>query len=474
MNVALYIRVSTQEQAKEGYSIGEQTERLTKYAQAHDWNIYKVYTDPGFSGSNINRPALLKLIEDAKVHKFDKVVVYKLDRLSRSQKDTLMLIEDILLSNNVDFVSMNENFDTSTPFGKAMIGILAVFAQLEREQIKERMGMGRQARAKQGKWNGGRYIPYGYDYKNGKLVINDYEAMIVEEIFTLAAQNKSSYAIAEILDKKGYKTRNRSWNDPTIRKMLESQIYIGFIKYEGKYYKGEHDPIISVELFEKAREAIERRKKDYDYIKPGGRATTYLSGMIYCARCGCKYNLNSSSHKKDGENVRIVYYGCRGRYSRGDAALKNINCDNIRWEVDKLTDLVFNEIRQLSFDPDYVKAHSNPPSKAEKKKISADITKINNQISKLMDLYSIGSVPIEIVEDKIKDLTNKKAILEARLDEINAAKDPAESIKKLSKLLKKFPDILKNGDFDEIRAVLAGIIDKIEIDGEDVSIYWNI
>ena len=139
MNVALYIRVSTQEQAKEGYSIGEQTERLEKYAQAHGWTVFKKYTDPGYSGANMQRPALKQLIQDAKSHKFEKVIVYKLDRLSRSQKDTLMIIEDILLKNDVDFVSMNENFDTSTPFGKAMIGILAVFAQLEREQIKERM-----------------------------------------------------------------------------------------------------------------------------------------------------------------------------------------------------------------------------------------------------------------------------------------------------------------------------------------------
>ena len=141
--VAIYIRVSTQEQAQEGYSVEQQTERLTAYCKAKDWPIVDIYIDPGFSGANIQRPALQRLFSDIKAGKVDCVLVYKLDRLSRSQKDTLYMIEDVFLAKSVDFVSMQENFDTSTPFGRAMIGILSVFAQLEREQIKERMSMGR-------------------------------------------------------------------------------------------------------------------------------------------------------------------------------------------------------------------------------------------------------------------------------------------------------------------------------------------
>lgn len=121
---ALYIRVSTQEQAQEGYSIGEQRERLIAYCKAHDWAISEIYVDGGYSGGNLNRPVMQKLMSETK--KFDVVLVYKLDRLSRSQRDTLYLIEEIFLPNTVDFVSMQESFDTSSPFGKAMIGLLAV------------------------------------------------------------------------------------------------------------------------------------------------------------------------------------------------------------------------------------------------------------------------------------------------------------------------------------------------------------
>lgn len=183
--VAIYVRVSTTSQADEGYSIDEQKAKLTSYCDIKDWNIYEIYTDGGFSGSNTERPALEQLIRDAKRKLFDTVLVYKLDRLSRSQKDTLYLIEDVFLENNIEFVSLLENFDTSTPFGKAMIGLLSVFAQLEREQIKERMQLGKLGRAKSGKSMQWAKTSYGYDYikETGTLSVNPYQALIVRKMF---------------------------------------------------------------------------------------------------------------------------------------------------------------------------------------------------------------------------------------------------------------------------------------------------
>ena len=108
--VAIYVRVSTTSQVDEGYSIDEQKAKLTSYCDIKDWNIYEIYTDGGFSGSNTERPALEQLIRDAKRRLFDTVLVYKLDRLSRSQKDTLYLIEDVFLENDIEFVSLLENF----------------------------------------------------------------------------------------------------------------------------------------------------------------------------------------------------------------------------------------------------------------------------------------------------------------------------------------------------------------------------
>lgn len=152
---AIYIRVSTEFQAEEGYSIDAQKEQLSAYCISKGIKNYAFYIDGGWSGSNIDRPEMQKLIKDIKEDKISHVIVYKLDRLSRSQKDTLYLIEDVFNPHGVDFVSLNESMDTSTPMGRLMLGILSAFAQLERENIRLRTRMGMRERVKSGLWMGG-------------------------------------------------------------------------------------------------------------------------------------------------------------------------------------------------------------------------------------------------------------------------------------------------------------------------------
>ena len=138
----LYIRVSTNFQFEEGYSVGAQTEKLEKYCNYQEIDNYDLYIDGGYSGSNLNRPEMKRLIKEIQEGKVESDVVVKVDRLSRSQKDTIYLLEDVFEANDVGFISLNENFDTTTPYGKAMVGILSVFAQYERENIRERTQMG--------------------------------------------------------------------------------------------------------------------------------------------------------------------------------------------------------------------------------------------------------------------------------------------------------------------------------------------
>ena len=133
--VAIYVRVSTARQDQEGYSIPMQKERLVAYCKAKGWIVAGLFVDPGHSGASLERPGMTALIAGVEAEKYDIVLVYKLDRLSRSQKDTLFLIEDIFMANETDFVSMQESFDTSTIFGRAMVGILSVFNQMEKETI---------------------------------------------------------------------------------------------------------------------------------------------------------------------------------------------------------------------------------------------------------------------------------------------------------------------------------------------------
>ena len=241
MLVACYTRVSTTEQSEHGYSLEEQKVRLEAYCAAMGWTVFRTYTDGGFSGGNTQRPALQAMIRDIQIHRVARVVVWKLDRLSRSQLDTLYLIEKVFLANNVDFVSMSENFDTSSPFGRAMLGILAVFAQLEREQIKERLYLGRQAQAKDGKFGAGR-IPIGYKEKtDGRLVVDTYEAMLVRRIFDEFLDGKPIRRIESDLNAAGLTHKYGEWNNKTIQNILRRQTYIGMIPISGSFYPGDHE-----------------------------------------------------------------------------------------------------------------------------------------------------------------------------------------------------------------------------------------
>ncbi len=477
MIVGIYVRVSTAEQAKEGYSIGEQTERLQKYCEAHDWKIYKVYTDAGYSGKDTKRPALQELIRDVKAGKFDVVLVYKLDRLSRSQKDTLMLIEDIFLSNNTDFISMQENFDTSSPFGRAMIGILAVFAQLEREQIKERMKMGKDARAKEGKYSGGAHPPYGYDYIDGELIINDFEAMIVKDIFNMAFSGKSTYAITNCLQEKGYKTKNGRWGETTVRRILSNKTYIGFVRYRDEWFPGLHKPIISEELFNNVQKELQSRSEKFNADKHiTGKATSYLGGLLVCGCCGGKYHKNTSITPKNGKRYVHRYYACINRTMRKSVRKMrgvDIHCTNKNWNMELLDQLIFGQISQLLMDPGFYDEVKRQPDEKNDIVLYKEIKKLDMQISRLMDLYAVGNMPMDLLEQKIKEIDDQKSRYWDEIHDIEKKRDLLIDQEELKRKAKDFPDIIARGNIQEIRSVISDLIDKIVITGEDIDIHWN-
>ena len=205
--VAIYIRVSTIRQAEEGFSISQQRDRLEKYCAAMDWEISGTFIDDGYTGADMNRPALKSLISKIQNGGLDIVLVDKLDRLSRSQYDTLYLIRKIFESAGVTFISRSENLDTSTPIGKCSLGLMSVFAELERSRIQERMKDGKEGRAKAGKWHGGGVVPIGYRYANDNLEIDDYEAFQVTEIYRLFCNRMPIAAIVKKMNDSGYRTR---------------------------------------------------------------------------------------------------------------------------------------------------------------------------------------------------------------------------------------------------------------------------
>lgn len=454
--IGCYARVSTSEQAENGHSIDEQQDRMQKYADAMGWPVFKIYTDAGFTGANTDRPALQRMIKDIKAGKIEKVLVYKLDRLSRSQRDTLMLIDDIFLANDCDFVSMSENFDTSTPLGRAMIGILSVFAQLEREQIKERMMMGKEARAKQGKFGGSNHVPIGYDYVEGNLITNEFEKMQIIRIFNEYATGLTPKRIAQGLNDDGLHHKFGIWREKTVRDILEKRTYLGYTAFNGNWYKGTHEAFIDSDLFETVQSIIYKKQQDaLKYNRRLGKATSYFGGFLHCAQCGAKYG----KVKSVSNGYRYNYYKCQSKVRH------HSDCRNKSWRMDTLDSLLFDEIKKLSLEPIKAKQKTdNSPIILNK------IKSIDDQLERLMDLYSLGEMPLNILQEKIHSLNDQKTKLESDLEQQEAEKLSQEDA---MSLVNSFSGILEHGDFEEIRAVIRALIDKIEIDGDDITIHWS-
>lgn len=471
--VFIYIRVSTREQADEGYSIGEQRERLIKYCEAMEWEVIKVYIDPGFTGSNLERPALQEMIKEIEKGNADIVLVDKLDRLSRSQFDTLYLIKKVFNENNCAFVSRAEAFDTSTSFGRAMVGILSVFAELERERIKERMADGLEGRAKEGKFRGGGNIPIGYDYdpETGKLIENKYESMQVKEVFDLFIKRTPIQAIVRILNDKGYRTRYGEWKDGSTRYMITNRTYLGEVKFKDKWYDGLHEGIIDEDLFNKAQEIMKERDKENEKYRPGKRYSAPLGGLIWCSHCTAKYHWRYNSKNKDG-SFRS-YYICYSR-SKGDKKMvKDPNCKNKTYRDFKLEEIIYGEIRKLKTDPNYFTELKNSVDHtARKRMIQRRIEQIDSQVSKLMDLYTLGTIDINVIKAKTNPLSDEKKSLEAELENIE------EEISYITQeevvgLVELFEQTLDEDDSYKVHDIIAELIDHIEIDGEEIRIHWK-
>lgn len=457
-NVACYVRVSTENQI-ENYSIEEQTDRLIAYCKAKDYINYKFYTDGGYSGGNIERPALQNMLHDIKNGLISMVIVYKLDRLSRSQKDTLTLIEDMFLTNNVDFVSVNENFDTTTAFGKAMIGILSVFAQLEKDQITERFTMGRIGRAKAGFFHGGSYIPTGYDYKDGELVINEYEAMQVRMVYDMFLKGKSIHGIWRHMQD-NYTTKYGTWNSDTlVRNVLKNSVYIGKIKFKNEEFDGKHEKIIDNDTFnnvQKLLKASTRNNYKTSYQKTPFRASCLLTGKIYCKQCGARFC---------GEHGN---YSCYSRNKTDKKKIKDPNCKNKKWNIKELDDKIMKFIENIDFDNIETESRTVENNDIIVKRI----LEIDKQIERMVDLYQIGTISIQEIKERTDKLMNEKSNLQNVL--ATSKENESKTIDEVKNAQIKLLSLKETDSLEEKRLLLSYIIERIEIDNDNVDIYVTV
>jgi len=249
MKAALYIRVSTDKQASEGSSLEVQEEKLRKFCEFQNWDVYRLYADRGISGKDTERPAFQTLMADARAKQFDVIVVAKLDRFGRSLRDLINSIHE-LDALKIQFTSINDNINTTTPNGKLLFHVLGAFAEFEREIIRERMMAGI-AKAKQEGRQIGR-VPMGYKVINGDVLIDSEKAELVKGIFKAYAAGETAWKISTRLEIK----------PSTVSYILKNRFYAD------SKMNGRHEPLVRPEVFEAIQPVLQNHRRPYQPVKP--------------------------------------------------------------------------------------------------------------------------------------------------------------------------------------------------------------
>jgi len=327
---AVYTRKSTDENLELDFnSLDAQREAAENYiaSQKHAGWVCREehYDDGGFSGGTIDRPAFTRLMADVEAGLVDCIMVYKIDRLSRSLMDFARIMET-LERHNVSLVSVTQQFNTTSSMGRLTLNILLSFAQFEREIISERTRDKIAAARRRGKWTGGAPV-LGYDRArdNGgsRLVVNQAEAKQVRTIYEKYLELGSLLAVVRWLDaqnwrnkryetKKGTSRGGKDFDKSTLQKLLTNRLYLGKITYKGQVYEGEHEAIISQELFDRVRAMLQRNgRSGGNHVR--NRFGAVLKGLLNCSPCGCSM---APTHTKKG-NRRYRYYVCVNAQKRG-------------------------------------------------------------------------------------------------------------------------------------------------------------
>ncbi len=478
MRVAIYVRVSTEEQAKEGYSIEGQIQNITDYCKSMNYEITKIYKDEGISGTSIDkRPALLFLLDDCRQNDFDGVVVWKLSRLSRKNKDNIEIL-DHFESNGISFFSVTEPFDSSMPAGKMLAQVLGAMSELERNTIIENARMGMQQRAKEGKWNGGSVL--GYKSINKELMIIEEEALLVRHIFKLYLDGKGYKSIANLLNHDGYKTkRNKPFSITSIRTIILNPMYAGFIRYNKQenwnskrrsgtnpnptIVQGIHEPIIDMNTWTSAQ-LINTKKSSIPAKTFTGSFP--LTTLLRCPIC----NHGMIGHRIKYKDNYIRYYQCGNFHNKGSAVC---NANLIR--ADYAESYVLNKLKLLISDANFLDRTIDTanekinlikePLENALNNILKQKDSIHKNIHKYMSLFENDTIELQSVRSKLQSLEGELSILTEKEHSIrlNLSAPTISSVtdSDIINVLENLTDIIDDISPINLKNLLHSLIEKI-------------
>ena len=426
---AIYCRVSTEEQAKGDFtSLDSQKAILSNYAALLNLDIYQTYQDTA-SGKDLNRPGFLKMMADAEEGKFDKILITRIDRISRNIKNFLDLAErlDVL---KIHLLSKAETIDTSTIVGRALRNILVMFGQMEREMGNERTREKMISMIREGLWTGG-LTPLGYDLIDKKLVVNETESKLVNNIFNYYLETPSTLKVAQKLNTLGYKTKIRitrkgdrrgggKYSKSTVDQILRNVVYVGKRKYSGELYNGKHQPIVSDELFQKVQARLDKSKKEKHLTRNTDSPHT-LTGILECGICG---NLMTSSYAKPRQKKYFIYRcTTRNKDTKQKCSAKDIKQEELENFIrivikqlvsdEKFFDSVF---KRMLYDSKSVLTELKEKYSALRINLNQRKTEITNILNAISQVDSVKVKPL--LFDKLESLELIRAELEMEMNDL--------------------------------------------------------
>lgn len=417
LKTGIYLRVSTEEQAKEGFSIHAQKEKLTSYAKVNDWKIVDYYIDDGISAKNIkDRPNINRLIEDVKNGKVNNVLVYKLDRLTRSVKDLINLIE-IFEEYKCSFNSLTEKLDTTNAVGRMFIKIIGIFAEFERENLAERVSFGYEQKTREGNYTNTQGVN-GYDYIVGKgnLVVNKEEEKIVKQIYEMYLNGSSMLKIAKTFNtEKVPSKRGGYWSQSTIKSILTNPLYVGKIRYgvskkhENRAFEvdGKQETIIDEDTFNRVQELITKRKKYNSKKYPSENA--YFATALRCAKCGARFH---PKQQKQNGKYYITYY-CNNKQTH--------KCDSPGISHTKVLNEFENYINNFKLD----KNIDIPPVNDTKEKISqllVELEHLERKRKRIQQLFIDEQLANDDYSEMTKQIETSKISINKSIEKLNSEK----------------------------------------------------
>mgnify|MGYP001212035701 CR=1 FL=1 len=419
---ALYCRVSTDEQAREGISLEEQQERLKAYCRAMGWNgEIRIFVDDGYSAKNLDRPELKRLIAAVRHGQVSRILVTKLDRLSRRLIDLLQLI-DLFSDYEVSFVSVSESFDTNTPSGRLTLQVLGAVAEFERERIRERVFENMLHAASTGKWL--TQCPYGYELIDKTLVVNEKEAETVRNVFEwYVNEGYGFYAIARRLNEAGIPSRHgKEWSIRSVKLMLSNPAYKGTLVWNRKdsskaqRKEKDHSELVIVEdclpvIIEKTLWEQAQQKMGQTALAPRAKSSPHLlGGLLKCGNCGSGMSIGFSGSPKN----RYRVYRCSANKNKGTCTSKQYRADETEKRFKEALRLL---LQQAGLSGTVTIQAAETFRRSERERLEQKVGTARARYKRKIEAYTAGLIGLEDLNEEKKRLEQAEHELELQIEE---------------------------------------------------------